>query len=146
MAAHQGFRVLCSGYKLLLANIGPSATLSRFDGPPGNCSVQMRHKKIRVRLRLGTWDEQRQACESTKRRSQACPGPRGGFCLPAFGLCCAVTLAVVRLLGLMHMLRVFLREVATRSCFLLHTPHLLRVRTSSYGGSPTTHFWRWHAR
>jgi hypothetical protein len=32
IAAHQGFRVLHSGYKLLLANIGPSATLSRLGG------------------------------------------------------------------------------------------------------------------
>ena len=32
IAAHQGFHVLHSGYKLLLANIGPSATLSRLGG------------------------------------------------------------------------------------------------------------------
>lgn len=139
--------MLHSGYslELLVANIGPSATLSRLGGLRVLLRAETR-QKIRVRLKLGTWDEQQQACESMKRRSRACPGRGEALALPTFGLCCAVTLAVVPLLGLMHMLRVFLREAATGLLFSSAYTAFVRDRTSSYGGSSTTHLWRWHAR
>ena len=97
-AAHQGFRMLHSGYslELLVANIGPSATLSRLGGLRVLLRAETR-QKIRVRLKLGTWDEQQQACESTKRRSQACPDRGAAPACWSPGLCCAVTLAVVPL-------------------------------------------------